>query len=133
MNNNKVEKQTKELVAHMNDYLAASQLQKKGEAAIFDKHRLPEGQFAPGLNEELAKYRKNFADEWGTEGWRNTRFVEKQIEMAQRPTEEEIDDMYQHESEQQSEQQEQNVKSQKFLNNLKNSHKPTQRQGPKPR
>src|SRR5215217_1035848 len=93
MSNALIEQQTKKLVAHMNDYQNAAQLQQKGEAAIFNKHRLPGGGFADGLNKDLAKYRKGFAEEWGVEGWRNEQFVKQQIAEAQRPTDEQTEDM----------------------------------------
>lgn len=128
MSNSLVEKQTKDLVSHMNDYQKASQLKQKGEAAIFDKHRLSDGQFADGLKDDLMKYRKAFSEEWGMGGWRNTQFVKKQIEEAQRPTENQIEDMYQ-------ENQSESVQAARedFLNDLHNSQKPKDNPRPKMR
>ena len=135
MNDEKVEKQTKKLVDHMNEYMKASELQKKGTAAIFDKHRLPEGGFGSGLNNDLAEYRKKFAEEWGNDGWRNKQFVEKQMDEAQRPSEKEVEQMHQQhlKDEKQSVEEEPPAEREVFLKELRNSQRPPSHQQPKPR
>lgn len=129
MDNSLIEKQTKELVAHMNDFQSATQLQKKGEAAIFDKYRQADGKFGEGLKDELSQCRKNFAQEWGADGWRNTQFVKQQIEEAQRPTETQITQMHQQHS---TQEQQAAAKREEFLKNLQ-ENKPKPQQGLKPR
>lgn len=129
MDNSFIEKQTKELVAHMNDYQKATQLKKRGEAAIFNKHKQADGQFGEGLKDDLTQYRKNFAQEWGINGWRNTQFVKQQAEAAQRPTDTQIDEMYQ---DQLAQEQETTAKREEFLKSIQNNQ-PKPQQGPKPR
>lgn len=129
MNNSIIEKQTKELAAHINDYQRAYQLKKKGEAAIFDKHKLPDGQFGAGLRDDLIAYRKNFAQEWGYKGWRNEQFVKKQMEEAMRPTEEQVNDMHEQEVNQNDPVSD---AGNEFLKNIRNnSQRPGNRQGPR--
>lgn len=94
MNEGLIEKQKKALLAHMKDYQIASQLSKNTQTVIFNKHKLPEGGYGPGLHDELRQVRIAFAKEWGMNGWRNEHFVKCVIAEAQRPTEEQVDDMH---------------------------------------
>jgi hypothetical protein len=119
MNKSLMEQHTKKLVNHMNDYQQAAQLQQKGEAALFNRHRLPGGGFTSGLKEDLAKYRKDFADEWGAEGWRNEQFVKQQIEDTQNQA--------------QAKTQESVAQREEFLNNLHKTRKQQPEQVQKPR
>jgi|GEM_PF-3322903 len=129
MDNSFIEKQTKQLVAHMNDYHKATQLKKRGEAAIFEKHKQADGQFGEGLKDDLTQYRKNFAQEWGMNGWRNTQFVKQQAEEAQRPTETEVEKMHQ---DHEMQEQQTSAKREEFLKTI-HDNKPKPQQGPKPR
>jgi hypothetical protein len=92
-NDERIEKQTRALVTHMNDFQKASYLSKKGQSVIFNKHKQPDGEFSSGLRDELREARIAFAKEWGVNGWRNLQFVKEFIVEAQRPTEGEINDM----------------------------------------
>lgn len=131
MSNTTIKKQTKDLYTHMNDYVNATYQKRKSEAAIFNKHRLPGGEYGSGLKDELSQYRQNFADEWGMNGLRNTQFVKQHFEEARVPTQEEINDM----AEQQQEgKPELEAERSKFIAELPHN-KPQQKsnQGPKPR
>lgn len=94
MKNELIEKQKRALLAHMKDYQNASQLSKKSQAIIFDKHKLPNGEFGSGLRDELREARISFAKEWGINGSRNEHFVKKLVEEAQRPSESQVEDMH---------------------------------------
>lgn len=138
MNSNELKDQTKKLVAHMEDYRKSLQLHKKGEAAIFDKNRIDDKTFGPELGYELTEYRKKFQEEWGSEGWRNTQFVKQQIEDAQRPTEEQIEDMHrQHlinrDQQQFGEAKDSVQRRQEVLDGLNNQQKARQQNGHKPK
>jgi len=125
MSNSTINKQTKDLYRHMNDFVNATLLKKKGEAAIFDSHRQSNGEYSPGLKDDLASYRKNFANEWGQNGWRNKQFVKNQFDASRQPTEEEMSGMQESERQTQRE---------NFLNDLRdNTQQQKNRQGPKMR
>lgn len=94
MNEELIEKQKRALLEHMKDYQNASQLSKKAQAIIFNKHKLPDGGYGPGLHDELKQARIGFAKEWGINGWRNEHFVKNMITEAQRPTETQVEEMH---------------------------------------
>ena len=88
-----VDQQSKKLYAHVKEALQADQVSKKAESAIFDKHRLAEGGYGPGLRDELNECRQSHANQWGPEGWRHEEFVKKQILDIQTPTEDQMEQM----------------------------------------
>ncbi len=129
MDNSTVKKQTKDLFNHMNDFTKANELHKKGEAAIFNKHRIGAKEYGPGLREELDTYRKKHSDEWGAEGWRNEQFVKQNFEESRKPTDQEIDDIHkQHNADEQLREKRDN-----FLNEVQQTKLQKPNQGPKPR
>ncbi|MBN8669398.1 MAG: hypothetical protein J0L80_01845 [Chitinophagales bacterium] len=131
--NSTIKKQTKELAAHINDYVNAYNLKKKDEAVIFNKHKLDDGTFSPDLRDELVKRRKDFAEEWGAYGWRNKEFVTHQFEQSRRPTEEEIEQMNKQHLQTNPETQahgQRDQKRQDFKDELKEARQ-VQKQGPK--
>lgn len=135
MSDHLYERQKRALVEHLRDYQSASRLSKKGQTMIFDKHRLPDGGYAPQLKEELKEARIAFAKEWGMNGWRNEHFIKNMIEEAQRPDEAAIKEMHRQykDTVKDIEQQEQRPSSSERFRNHLNEQSLKQKDGHKPK